>query len=162
MPSRLAKEGWLHLAALGVTCLGKERLPLLGSSYSVLRWAHWALGSLIKAAMSGAFPAVLRYTCCMLGLTWQVTLPIWDGHSLYPKWLFYLLWHGEGSTAMTFPWAGSQRASGPTFCRKRLGRLPLRKSRLGDWVRCCSPITGMQSSSPEADLQSCFIWPHSI
>lgn len=132
-----------------MTCLDREELPLLGSSYAILRCAHWALGSLIKAAMSDAPPNVSGYPwthmlCSAVDPT-EKSLCLNERDAIYIQSHSFLLWHGESLMAMTFSWAGLWRASSPVLCRKRLGRLPLRKSRGVDWVRWCSSTVGVQA-----------------
>lgn len=72
---------WLHLAALGGTCLNREWLPLVGSSCSILRWAQWALCSSIKAVTADASQDVPQMSldihaafCCWFYS--QIALPV--------------------------------------------------------------------------------------
>lgn len=55
----------------------------MGSSYSILRWAHGALSSLVKAAVSDASLDVLGHTSCFAADSTDKSLGLYDMDAVY-------------------------------------------------------------------------------
>lgn len=93
-----------------------KRASFGGFFWSILRWAH-STGQLKQDCL---MPLQISLDtravfCCW---PWQITLPVWDGRSLYPKSRHY---------------------------RKRPSRLSRRKFRMVDWFRRYSSVTVTQA-----------------
>lgn len=170
MPARLASAVLASFSRLGRNMPEQgaaEWLLLVGSSCSILGWAQWALGSLIKAAMSDASQDVPQMSldihvvfCCWF--YWQIALPVWDQTPFIFKVvpLFAVTWRRFNGHDLSLGWV--LKNFSPNALQEKTGQAATEETQVGGLSQMVW-LYNWQASSPEAEfsLSICFIWPSS-